>query len=228
MPLVSIKPKPFVRCLTFLGIVNVLLLYNTFRVLGPAFDGNQAGMSEKAMSYGNRGIDGGYPDEKSRPLEYQSPTWSTRASVAQGLPNPFISHSRQRSDDSIQPMLGQPIIPGSSDPRTTSPFSLTTASSASDYGKAPQQVASPRPVYSPASSRSNSLSSLSRGGSYRSYSPPGRTVAMNVSRPVQSTAGDESSPTYPSPTYARPFPPPGSARSATSPTHRTSPSGNYF
>jgi len=180
------------------------------------------------MGFGNRGMEGGYLNEKSRPLEYQTPAWSTRASVAQGLPNPFISHSRQRSDDSVAPMLGRPIVPGRSDPRAISPISSTTASSQSDYGTVPRQVAAPRPVYSPSSSRSNSLNSLSREGSYRSYSPSGRTVPMNYSRPAQSTAGDSSSPTHPSPTYARPFPTPASARSATSPSHRSSPSGNYF
>ncbi|KXN91683.1 hypothetical protein AN958_12535 [Leucoagaricus sp. SymC.cos] len=117
-------------CWFLLGVVNVLLLYNIFRVLGPAFDGvSSANMSRRTMeSFGPTGYfleKAGYYDEEQRSVlqtqidqyrfpvpvyqntgEYHSRS-SSQASDRSLLP---AYHERSTSASSI-PSLGRPITP---------------------------------------------------------------------------------------------------------------------
>ncbi|KAF9453453.1 hypothetical protein P691DRAFT_800720 [Macrolepiota fuliginosa MF-IS2] len=118
-------------CWFLLGVVNVLLLYNTFRVLGPVFDGrSSANSTRKTMdSFGPTGYfldkDGPYDgfrrttfqaqvDQYRFPVPlYQTPTLGhsskspSQASDRSLLP---LYHERNTSDNSI-PSLGRPITP---------------------------------------------------------------------------------------------------------------------
>ncbi|KAJ3516138.1 hypothetical protein NLJ89_g1317 [Agrocybe chaxingu] len=164
-------------CWYLLGVVDVLLLYNTFRVLGPAFDGGRSSASkdiegsapaspnekyspsveEKVDMYRTQGT---FP---SRNVSVRS-NWSASAKSTQNL----IQHERSISDFSI---LTRPTPAAAMIGRSITP--------ASDYNWV---VSSPMPVTSPTTGGREKI--ISREASYSSTglpAPPRRMRSLGSS-----------------------------------------------